>query len=81
MNSFFDSNYQGLVFDLAQGEWLADKTGKVLSTLLGSCVAVCLWDPVMLAGGMNHFLLPTPALGEHPSAELQGRYGKGATSL
>lgn len=27
-------------------------------TLLGSCVAVCLWDPVLRLGGMNHFMLP-----------------------
>lgn len=31
----------------------------VLSTILGSCVAVCMWDPVAGVGGMNHFLLPT----------------------
>lgn len=27
-------------------------------TILGSCVSVCLWDPVRRIGGMNHFLLP-----------------------
>jgi len=30
----------------------------VVSTVLGSCVAVCLFDPVLRAGGINHFLLP-----------------------
>jgi chemotaxis protein CheD len=30
----------------------------VVSTILGSCVAVCLWDRHMRVGGMNHFLLP-----------------------
>jgi|CXWL01.1.fsa_nt_gi chemotaxis protein CheD len=30
----------------------------VLSTILGSCVAACLHDPVARIGGMNHFLLP-----------------------
>ena len=30
----------------------------VIRTLLGSCVAVCLWDERARAGGMNHFLLP-----------------------
>ena len=30
----------------------------VLSTLLGSCVAACLWDETAQVGGMNHFLLP-----------------------
>jgi chemotaxis receptor (MCP) glutamine deamidase CheD len=30
----------------------------VIKTLLGSCIAVCLYDPVRAVGGMNHFLLP-----------------------
>lgn len=29
----------------------------VMVTILGSCVACCLWDPVARVGGMNHFLL------------------------
>jgi chemotaxis protein CheD len=32
--------------------------GDVISTILGSCVATCLWDPIARIGGMNHFLLP-----------------------
>jgi chemotaxis receptor (MCP) glutamine deamidase CheD len=30
----------------------------VIKTLLGSCIAVCLWDPAVRVGGMNHFMLP-----------------------
>ena len=33
----------------------------LVSTILGSCVAVCLWDPEAHVGGMNHFLLPRGA--------------------
>ena len=29
-----------------------------VSTVLGSCVAVCLWDPVLRKGGINHYMLP-----------------------
>jgi chemotaxis protein CheD len=29
-----------------------------VTTILGSCVAVGLWDPVTRVGGLNHFLLP-----------------------
>ena len=29
-----------------------------LATLLGSCVAACMWDPHAKVGGMNHFLVP-----------------------
>ncbi|MFP5227352.1 MAG: chemotaxis protein CheD [Acidobacteriota bacterium] len=34
-----------------------------LHTVLGSCVAVCLWDPVAEAGGMNHILVPSSTSG------------------
>jgi chemotaxis protein CheD len=29
-----------------------------VTTILGSCVAVCLWDKVQRVGGINHFILP-----------------------
>lgn len=29
-----------------------------ISTVLGSCVAVCLFDKYKMVGGMNHYLLP-----------------------
>jgi chemotaxis protein CheD len=42
-----------------QGEWkVSNDPSVVLSTVLGSCVAACLRDPVVGVGGMNHFLLP-----------------------
>jgi chemotaxis protein CheD len=34
-----------------------------LSTVLGSCVATCLYDPEAGLGGMNHFLLAEPPRG------------------
>jgi chemotaxis protein CheD len=30
-----------------------------VTTILGSCVSVCLWDPALGIGGINHYLLPT----------------------
>jgi chemotaxis protein CheD len=30
----------------------------ILTTVLGSCVAVCLHDNILKAGGMNHYMLP-----------------------
>ncbi len=29
----------------------------MVTTVLGSCVSVCLWDPVLKLGGINHFQL------------------------
>jgi chemotaxis protein CheD len=46
-----------------------------LTTILGSCVAVCLWDRQLGIGGMNHFILPAWRQGEGPST----RFGDIAT--
>ncbi|MDP3540295.1 MAG: chemotaxis protein CheD [Azonexus sp.] len=39
------------------GAW-AIEPDRPLATLLGSCVAVCLFDPQARIGGLNHFMLP-----------------------
>jgi chemotaxis protein CheD len=42
-----------------QGEFCVTEDPNVmLTTILGSCVAACMRDPVAQVGGMNHFLLP-----------------------
>jgi chemotaxis protein CheD len=46
------------------GEVAASMSPVVMDTLLGSCVAVCLYDPVLRAGGMNHILLPKCQAGD-----------------
>lgn len=44
---------------ISQGEFAVDSAPEVtISTILGSCIAACIWDPVAKIGGMNHFLLP-----------------------
>jgi len=35
-----------------------DKTPCQVTTVLGSCVSVCLHDPVLEQGAINHFILP-----------------------
>jgi chemotaxis protein CheD len=52
-----------------QGEYHVAEEDVVMTTILGSCVAACMRDPVAGVGGMNHFLLP----GEIGDASL--RYG------
>lgn len=45
--------------NIIQGEYkVVSDPNVVLTTILGSCVAACLRDPVAGVGGMNHFLLP-----------------------
>ena len=45
----------------------------MISTVLGSCVSVCLWDRAAGVGGMNHFMLPDGK--ETDPNGLAGRYG------
>jgi chemotaxis protein CheD len=42
---------------LQPGELIVTPHPTVVTTVLGSCVAVCLWDPHRGVGGMNHYLL------------------------
>lgn len=46
------------------GAW-AIEPERPLSTLLGSCVAVCLFDPQTRMGGLNHFMLPNIRRSSH----------------
>ncbi len=43
---------------LQAGQLRAASEPLAISTVLGSCVSVCLWDPELRIGGMNHYLLP-----------------------
>lgn len=54
------------------GGVFASREPAVVRTLLGSCVAACLYDPVAGVGGMNHFLLPE---GPAHDARETTRYG------
>jgi chemotaxis protein CheD len=58
---------------ITQGECrISNDPGEQISTVLGSCVAACLWDPQAAVGGMNHFLLP---FGTGGAATSNLRYG------
>ncbi|MFV0370184.1 MAG: chemotaxis protein CheD [Azonexus sp.] len=49
-----------LALNINPGGWSV-QTQRPVATLLGSCVAVCLFDPKLRLAGMNHFLLPSRA--------------------
>jgi chemotaxis protein CheD len=53
-------DFERIALNINPGGWVVE-TDRPISTLLGSCVAVCLHDPKLKLGGMNHFLLPTSA--------------------
>lgn len=54
---------------IGPGGW-AVETLRPISTLLGSCVAVCLFDTGAKLGGMNHFMLPQMQRGSHSDEDM-----------
>ena len=49
----------------------ASQEPTIIKTLLGSCIAVCLFDPSTQIGGMNHFMLPNSSDGGDRGAPLR----------
>jgi len=60
---------------LKPGYILVPQVPTIISTVLGSCVAVCLYDGKRERGGMNHFQLPST----NKLKEATARYGNVAT--
>lgn len=64
---------------LQPGDWYFGDRDTRVRTLLGSCVAITLWHPRHLVGGMCHYMLPSrPEM--RPRAE-DGRYADEAFAL
>ncbi len=59
MNTFFDNSFNRNVVTIYPGEYYVSKGPELISTILGSCVAIVLFDPQNQIGGMNHFMLAT----------------------
>lgn len=75
--SYFDTALQTQAIRLAPADYVSTDQALALVTLLGSCVAACLYDPSLGLGGMNHFMLP----GGADSNAVCARYGAHAMEL
>ncbi|WP_035237331.1 chemotaxis protein CheD [Desulfobacter vibrioformis] len=61
------------------GDYFASRQDVVIHTVLGSCVAVCMYDPEKKIGGMNHILMPfNPDINKY---DASARYGINAMEL
>ena len=73
---YFDAHFQYNAVKVGPGEYFVSNEDLIIVTVLGSCIAACLWDRTMRVGGMNHFMLP-----DGDSADVSGRYGSYAMEL
>ncbi len=67
---------------IAVGEVHASATPTIVRTVLGSCIAACVFDPFAKIGGMNHFMLPeADNVGSAGTQGLPTRFGVHAMEL
>jgi chemotaxis protein CheD len=74
---YHDARFQTAAAKLLPTQYLVVDSDMALVTVLGSCVAACVRDPLLKLGGMNHFLLPDGQVGDGAPA----RYGSFAMEL
>ena len=76
--SFFyaDRHFQYDAVKVLPGEYYVSSDDLIVMTVLGSCIAACIWDGKARTGGMNHFMLP-----DGDSTDVSGRYGSYAMEL
>jgi chemotaxis protein CheD len=77
-SKYLDRHFNRLAMKILPGEFYATTEDEVIVTVLGSCVAACLLDPIALVGGMNHFMLPVKQGDRDPDVFFAARYGAAA---
>ena len=80
MNAHFSLKFNKTINVIHPGEFFATGDDVLISTVLGSCISVTLYDSRRSIGGMNHFMLPKP--GDNATAGMTaGKYGIHAMEL
>lgn len=75
MYRHFNSKFQAEVIIIHPGEYYATEEDTIISTILGSCVAVALHDPTLRIGGLNHFMLPGSIDSKRGFNQESAKYG------
>lgn len=81
MYHHFNQKFQRDVTIIHPGEYFTSGEDVIISTVLGSCIAVALYDPGTKLGGLNHFMLPGELSSRDFFTEEAGRYGMFAMEL
>lgn len=57
--------YEQPITIIKPGEYLVSQEDIIISTVLGSCIAVAMYDGSTGSGGLNHFMLPAAFVHQH----------------
>ena len=74
-NLYFDKHFEIDAVKILPGEYYVTTRDMALVTVLGSCVAACIYDRNQTIGGMNHFMLPDKKRTGSDVLSLSTRYG------
>ena len=77
----FDNRFALEVVEIFPGEYHATRESRIISTVLGSCIAVALCDAGAGVAGMNHFMLPGDLAKGRIYLTKSGKYGMYAMEL
>ncbi len=70
------------MYEIIAGDYhAAGEKNIVFTTLLGSCISVCLKDSITGIAGINHFMLPGRVTAEEITGSDDARYGINAMEL
>lgn len=58
MNKFFDITLNREIITIYPGELYITKKSELITTILGSCISIVLFDEQNSIGGINHYMLP-----------------------
>lgn len=72
---YWDRTHDCVAAKILPGEYYVSVTNELITTVLGSCISVCIRDPENGIGGMNHFMLPTDRNVNDTIVSDAARYG------
>lgn len=81
MKKYFDTHFDKDIMTIYPGEFYVSVGAEYISTILGSCVSIVLYDKIMHIGGMNHFILAKDGKLASDTTGNIGRFGEYAIEL
>jgi len=75
MHEQYSHHFEKKMVSINAGEYYVSDSNEIISTLLGSCIAICLHDTEKGIAGMNHFMLPGRVLVGNYKLSNSDKYG------
>lgn len=81
VRSYWDATHEYFSARIMPGEFYVTESEEIITTVLGSCISVCIRDTALTIGGMNHFLLPEGASDQSVGGINSTQYGVNAMEV